>query len=423
MGLYRDAIALISGDEIGATRPKRAPAKGKAAKPKAQIKTPKGALTLVRRKGKPALKGSKPAIAFARKNKRAVAKTVKKAAIRAKAVKKSPKLKARIAKVAKVKASVRAPKLRPMRANVKAPKAPRMLARPKAAKPKAPKMAKLALAAAKGKGGQLTAVQTMPTGKPADGYDAADDSDDTQTESGDDADEGDDGADEDGEGDDADTDDGSDDGADEGDEDEASDDADEDANEDDSDAESADSDEDGPDAEASGMSDEYVGFDEIAGDDDIGYDEIAGDDDYVGAAPRRRKVAKGRRGPNAALVRERGYSKARRQPVGFTSTGTVAAAGSATISVIPQTLFRGRKLVVLSTVAPSFTIDDVKVGNVSQLAASGSLTADAFGPTTTGEDNMLLDTCPPGMSISMTVTNTSAGALTFRSVLFGDSVQ
>lgn len=167
-------------------------------------------------------------------------------------------------------------------------------------------------------------------------------------------------------------------------------------------------------SEVSGMADEeWVGLDEIAGEGDewVGADEI-------GAVAKRRGVL-----PNAALVRKKGYAKKRRQPLGFNSSGTVAAGASATIAVVAQTLFRGRKLVVPAAIMASFTIDDIKVGNVSQFAASGSQSAEAFGPTTTGEDNVQMDTCAPGLSIFMTVTNTSGGALQFRATLFGDSVQ
>lgn len=174
-------------------------------------------------------------------------------------------------------------------------------------------------------------------------------------------------------------------------------------------------------SEVSGMgTQEWVGLDEIAGDDDVsGDEEYVGSDEIAGA----RRPMKRKPGPNAALVRQKGYTKKRRQPLAFNSTGTVAAGASATISVIPQTLFRGRKLVVPTAISGSFTIDDLKVGNVSQFAASGSQAAEAFSPQTTGEDNIQMDTCPPGMTLTLSVTNTSGGALQFRATLFGDSVQ
>ncbi len=158
------------------------------------------------------------------------------------------------------------------------------------------------------------------------------------------------------------------------------------------------------------MSYQNVGWDEIAGDDEyVGLDEIAG-------APQQQ-------GPSQARVRPKGYTKARKQMIGINSAATIAAAAQSTITVAPQTLFRGRKLIVGAALGVAFTIDDIKVGNVSQMAASGSVIADAFLPTATGQDNISMDTCPPGMSISITVTNISAGALTFRGALFGDSVQ
>ena len=151
---------------------------------------------------------------------------------------------------------------------------------------------------------------------------------------------------------------------------------------------------------------EWVGLDEIAG------EEIAGDDyDVSGSA-----------GPNRAQVRKTGYTKYRRQYLPIAS-GSIAAGASATITIAPQTLFRGRKLSIPSAIAPSFLIDDLKVGNVSQGAAAGSVPAESFVSNATGEDNIQMDTASPGKTISINVTNTSGGALTFRATLFGDSVQ
>ena len=157
---------------------------------------------------------------------------------------------------------------------------------------------------------------------------------------------------------------------------------------------------------------QWVGLDEIAG------EEIAGDDDYVGAAPKRRAAP----GPNAAKVKSTGYTKYRRQYLPIASS-SIAAGASATITVAPQTLFRGRRLSVPAAIAPSFLIDDLKVGNVSQGAAAGSVPAESFVANATGEDNIQMDTASPGKTISINVTNTSGGALTFRATLFGDSVQ
>lgn len=177
------------------------------------------------------------------------------------------------------------------------------------------------------------------------------------------------------------------------------------------------------------MSEEYVGLDEIAGE-EIGAEEWVGDDD-IGAAPRSRGVMARRAGsrpaaapsPGAVRVKSGGYTKHRRQYLPIASSGTVAAAASATITIAPQTLFRGRRLVVPSAIAASFTIDDIKVGNTSQGAAAGSVPAEAFLPTATGEDNLQMDTANPGKTVTLLVTNTSGGALQFRAVIFGDSVQ
>jgi len=161
------------------------------------------------------------------------------------------------------------------------------------------------------------------------------------------------------------------------------------------------------------MREEWVGLEEIAG------EEIAGDDDYdVGAALPKRKP-----GPNAVKVRNTGYTKQRRQYVAVDSGADIAAGASQSIVVSPQTLFRGRKLVLSDTVAAAFVIDDIKVGTQSQAAAAGQIPGDAFRGSTTGEDNIQMDTARPGQAIIFQVTNISGGAVRFRAALFGDSVQ
>lgn len=142
---------------------------------------------------------------------------------------------------------------------------------------------------------------------------------------------------------------------------------------------------------------------------DIGWDEVSGDDitgdEISGARPK---------------VRKRGLNKLRKQPMGFSSLA-IAAGASAVIQVAAQTVFRGRRLVVNDY--SKFVIQDIKVGNVSQLAGVDPIPAAAFAPETTGEDNLQMDTCDPGVYISVTVKNISAGVADFYAALFGDSAQ
>lgn len=195
------------------------------------------------------------------------------------------------------------------------------------------------------------------------------------------------------------------------------------------------------------VGDDLMGADELVGADDILGDDIMGDDlvgDYLvgaAAAKRRRQLRQARasggavaakkaivrkailakRLRNAALVHKRGPTKSRVQPLGF-SREAIPANETVEITARPQVLFRGRRLLVGSTIAASFTIEDIKVGRNSQFVGTGPQPAEAFRDTATG-DNISLDTCKPGVDISITVRNITGAAADFRATLFGDVVE
>lgn len=168
------------------------------------------------------------------------------------------------------------------------------------------------------------------------------------------------------------------------------------------------------------MSDE-IGWDEIGDDVDrmLAGDEVGEDvGDNVSLARRRQAP----RGPNTRQVNNRGYSKAREYPLGFSSNGTVAAGATVVITAQPQTMFRPLRLVIPSSIAPSFSIQDIKIGNQSQLVASGSIPAALYSELAVGA-RQRYDTANPGILISLTVTNNSAGPLLFSGAMVGDSIQ
>lgn len=192
---------------------------------------------------------------------------------------------------------------------------------------------------------------------------------------------------------------------------------------------------------------DYLVGDDLLGDDLLGADDIVGDDivgDYLVGAPVRRKarMRQGRPDPaaaaaarkallrkammakrlrNATLVHRRPPTKSRVQPLGF-SREAIPAGDTTEITARPQVLFRGRRLLVGSTIAASFTIEDIKVGRNSQFVGTGPQPAEAFRDTATG-DNISLDTCKPGVDITITVRNITGAAADFRATLFGDVVE
>ena len=193
--------------------------------------------------------------------------------------------------------------------------------------------------------------------------------------------------------------------------------------------------------------DGYISGDEIVGDDGyVSGDEIVGDellgDDVLGdevmgrrifrrrrrrpnkraqmAALRQRAITQ-RRLANAKVLVKKPVQKSRVQSIGFNSRG-VAPGDTVDIPARPQVKFRGTRLSVPSSIAPSFLIEDLKVGRNSQFVASGAQSAETFKDIATS-DNIATDTADPGMDIVLSVTNTSGTAQDFHATLFGDAVE
>jgi hypothetical protein len=179
--------------------------------------------------------------------------------------------------------------------------------------------------------------------------------------------------------------------------------------------------------------DEYVGADEYIGD-ESGGDESGGYE--IGAFPfrrRRRRRRMARRPPpknsmamakrleNAQVVRQVPHQKARKQSIGFVFDG-LAPGTSTDITSRPQVLFRGTRLLIPSSIGQNIRVEDVKVGRTSQFAAIGAQPGIAYSELSTA-DNLQLDTCSPGMDVTLRVTNRGGAAVDFSATLFGDVVE
>jgi hypothetical protein len=180
---------------------------------------------------------------------------------------------------------------------------------------------------------------------------------------------------------------------------------------------------------------EDVGADDLLGEDDMG-DDLVGEEYLVGAKRKRARARRRKRARAKALIKRailakrlkvakavhyRKPSKSRIQSIGFTRLA-VPAGTSVEVVARPQELFRGTRLLVGSSIAAAFIIEDLKVGRHSQFVATGPQPAEAFRDTATG-DNVALDTCKPGVDITLIVRNTTDVATDFRASLFGDVVE
>ncbi len=92
------------------------------------------------------------------------------------------------------------------------------------------------------------------------------------------------------------------------------------------------------------------------------------------------------------------------------------------IQTSPQTPFVGKRLIIGSTIAPSFIIEDLKVGKNSQFSATGGVSAEAFSEVGVGVA-LMVDPAYPGLDITLVVSNVGDDDLRFLATFIGNSVE
>lgn len=155
----------------------------------------------------------------------------------------------------------------------------------------------------------------------------------------------------------------------------------------------------------------------------IGAYEIMGQDGPVPVNMQGAKEAAAANilGQNGVLLRDNPPTQSRMFPLGFVSTGAIAAGAQQIVISRPQVIFRGQRLIVPSDIAGAFTIDDVKVGKNSQFVAEGGIPARVLQENAWGVF-MQLDTAQISQNVQLTVTNISGAPVTFRAALIGNAV-
>lgn len=155
---------------------------------------------------------------------------------------------------------------------------------------------------------------------------------------------------------------------------------------------------------------EIVGYD-LVGEEYVGDDDLIGDE-IVGARPRKRA-------PGGVRVVQTRPNQKRRLITGVPPL-TLASATQGDSQTQPQELFRTERVTIPSNIAFDFVFIDVKIGQKSQLVASGQLPCGAF--TEVAVDNYVeFDTASVGNLITLSVLNVTSPAATqtFRAVLVG----
>ncbi len=168
-----------------------------------------------------------------------------------------------------------------------------------------------------------------------------------------------------------------------------------------------------------------IGADVLFGaDDDDMLDALVsgdGSSEIIGAVraakAKKKAILKRLAGRNAGAVINRPLERRRRYPLGFTVT-SVGAGASATISALPQTLFRSERLVIPSDIAFDLGVRDIKVGNTSQFAQNQEVPGAIFSEVAI-DTRVGFDTAEVGNQISVDVRNKTLVAVEFTAALIG----
>lgn len=121
--------------------------------------------------------------------------------------------------------------------------------------------------------------------------------------------------------------------------------------------------------------------------------------------------------PNAVAVLPRTRDRRRRLIMGNQVT-SVTSGSSADIEYRPQQLVRTERIIIPSAYAADIRINDVRVGNQSQLLATGALPGQAWSEVAT-DAYVHFDSADIGNIITLSITNTGSGTISFLSMLLG----
>lgn len=147
-----------------------------------------------------------------------------------------------------------------------------------------------------------------------------------------------------------------------------------------------------------------------------GAEDIVGGDDFDGRGPLEIGASGGPRAVDRGAPQ-----KMRQMPLGFPTTAILAGI-TTNVQATTQVLFRGRRLIIPSSIAASVLVNDLKIGKNSQLPSSGPVPGQVFSEDAVGVD-LSLDTAQISQTITLNVTNTSAGPITFNATMLGDSAE
>ena len=164
-----------------------------------------------------------------------------------------------------------------------------------------------------------------------------------------------------------------------------------------------------------------------------GYDEIIGaEDKALARVAKKRGLAKlaarmqiaREVDPHAVAVVDRPQDRRREFPVGLIAATTTIFGASGSAVAFPQVTFRPERLIIPSTIAPSFRVDSIVVGKDNQSVSAAALPADMFSEVAVGV-RLNLKTAVVGMQIVVSFTNIDAlqRTLQFSAAFIGTAVE
>jgi hypothetical protein len=113
----------------------------------------------------------------------------------------------------------------------------------------------------------------------------------------------------------------------------------------------------------------------------------------------------------------------KRQPMPFPATTVLAAAATATITLLPQRAFRVERLVMTSSVTPSAVVlSQINVGQEPQFVGTGVIPLDAFA---SGAFDTYLrgTTAVPGITITIVISNQGLVAENVNGAFLGEAIE
>jgi hypothetical protein len=122
------------------------------------------------------------------------------------------------------------------------------------------------------------------------------------------------------------------------------------------------------------------------------------------------------------LVHEHQPTTPRRKMIGFGPTDLIASGVSVTVRTQPQVIYTPERLIVPVTVAPDWSVADVKIGVRSQLGSLEALPAEMFLPDATFS-SLVFETAQPSMFISIIANNKSTGDKKFEAGMYGIALE